>query len=198
MEKGKTTFRTILNAMKPWILYIGIFLILRYTGIISAFSVVTQKALMHTGAMDAKPESEAAPRNFNYNFFLQDVNGKKIDIQTLKGKPLFINVWATWCGPCRAEMPSIQSLYNSIDHDKVVFIMLSLDQQDPYAKVDSFLKKTGYTFPVYFPSGQLPAQLQVSTIPTTFVIDSKGKIVFHEAGSANYNTEEFKKFMGNL
>jgi thiol-disulfide isomerase/thioredoxin len=194
----KMSFQRIFRVAKPWLFYIGIFLILRYTGVIAAVSSVTQQALMKTGAMDASPQSSVDAKKFDYNFTLQDIDRKKVDITSLKGKTIFINVWATWCGPCRVEMPSIQALYDQVDHDKIVFIMLALDQNDPYAKVNRYIAEKGFTFPVYFPSGSLPAQLQVNSIPATFVIDKEGKIVFREMGAANYGTEEFKNFLMGL
>jgi thiol-disulfide isomerase/thioredoxin len=192
------SLKRIFEIAKPWLVYAALFLFIRYTGIISAVSSATQKALMHTGVMDAEPEIPEGQKKFNYNFTLKDINQKSLDIQSLKGKTIFINVWATWCGPCRVEMPSIQRLYENVDHDKIVFIMLALDQKDPLRKVTNYIAENKYTFPVYFPSGQLPEQLQVSTIPSTFVVNKEGKIVFREMGAANYGTEEFQKFLTGI
>jgi thiol-disulfide isomerase/thioredoxin len=192
------TFKRILQLVRPWAFYIGLFLILRYTGAISAVSSVTQQALMKTGAMDAEPSGVAPDKKFNYNFALRDINGNTVDIQSMKGKTIFINVWATWCGPCRVEMPSIQSLYDQVDHEKIAFIMLAIDQKDAQRKVASYIGEKGFTFPVYFPDKSLPEQLQVRSIPATFVINREGKIVFREMGAANYGTEEFRSFLMNL
>ena len=194
----KTTLKRIFYTARPWILYIGLFLVLRYTGIIGAASSVTQQALMKTGALDASTETVAVAKTFNYNFSLQTLDREKIDASSLKGKTIFINVWATWCGPCRVEMPSIQKLYESVDPDKVAFVMLAVDQKDPHRKVESYIKEKGFTFPVYLPSGSLPPQLQVSSIPATFVVNKEGKIVFREKGAANYGTEEFRDFLMGL
>jgi thiol-disulfide isomerase/thioredoxin len=190
--------KRVLVVVKPWAIYLGLFLVLRYTGIISSVSILTQKALMQTGAMDAKPGTETLEKKFDYDFSVQDLEGKSLKISDLKGKVLFINVWATWCGPCRVEMPSIQNLYNSVDHDKIVFVMLALDQKDPINKVSSFLKEKAYTFPVYLPAGELPEELKVRSIPTTFIVNREGKIVMKETGAANYDTESFKKFIESL
>jgi len=181
-------------------MYLAIFLVLRYTGLISAVSSVTQKALFSTGAMDVSvdPVTHSDARTFNYDFELFDTDKKKINVSDFKGKTIFINVWATWCGPCRIEMPSIENLYKSVDKDKVVFIMLALDQNDAYNKVTRFIQDKEFTFPVYFPAGKLPDALRVQSIPTTLVVDSNGSIVFKEIGAANYDTDEFKKFINEL
>jgi thiol-disulfide isomerase/thioredoxin len=197
-NKIRTSLQRVFRVVKPWLFYVALFLVLRYTGLIGAVSSVTQQALMKTGAMDASPERDAAEKKFNYDFALQDLNRNTLQVESLKGKTLFINVWATWCGPCRVEMPSIQSLYNQVDHSKVEFIMLAVDHKDPHRKVEAYIRDQGYTFPVYLPSGSLPAQLQVSSIPATFVVDKEGKIVFRESGAANYGTEEFRNFLMGL
>ena len=201
MNKNKifALFTKFYQNTRPWLLYLALFLILRYTGLISAAGVVTQTALMKTGILDVSvSEPTAGGKDFDYDFQVIDINKQKIDISAFKGKTLFINLWATWCGPCRVEMPSIQNLYNVVDKDKVVFIMLSLDHKDPYQKVSSFIKEKEYSFPVYFPSSELPRQLQVKTIPTTYIIDSKGKIVLKETGATNFDTEKFKTFLEAL
>lgn len=194
----RTSFQRIFKVAKPWLFYIALFLVLRYTGLIGAVSSVTQQALMKTGAMDASPGKDAAEKKFNYDFALQDLNRNTLRVESLKGKTLFINVWATWCGPCRVEMPSIQSLYDQVDHSKVEFIMLAVDQKDPHRKVEAYIRDKGFTFPVYLPSGSLPSQLQVNSIPATFVVSREGKIVFRETGAANYGTEEFRNFLMGL
>jgi thiol-disulfide isomerase/thioredoxin len=200
MNKNKilALFIRFYQNTRPWLLYLAIFAILRFTGLISSVGVVTQTALMKTGLLDAGITESTVAKNFDYDFQVIDINNQKIDISAFKGKTLFINLWATWCGPCRVEMPSIQNLYNVVDKDKVVFIMLSLDHKDPYQKVSSFIKEKEYSFPVYFPSSELPRQLQVKTIPTTYIVDSKGKIVLKETGATNFDTEKFKAFLEAL
>jgi thiol-disulfide isomerase/thioredoxin len=188
----------IFQTLKPWIFYIGIFLVLRYTGAISAVSSVTQQAMMSTGAMDANPVLDESRKTFDYDFTLLDAERNKVDMNSLKGKTIFINVWATWCGPCRVEMPSIQKLYDEVGADKVAFIMLAVDQREPYKKVEAFIEEKKYTFPIYYPSGALPELLQVRSIPATFVISKEGKVVFREMGAANYGTDEFKDFLLKL
>ncbi len=194
-ERIKSLWKTI----KPWAIYIGIFLILRFTGILAGVSYLANVALMETGVMDASVKIEDdLEKKFNYNFTIKDLNGNKIDVNELKGKTIFLNLWATWCGPCRVEMPSIQNLYNQVDHDKIVFILLSIDHRDALNKVTNFIREKDYTFPVYIPDGHLTPQLQVPSIPTTFVISPEGKIVSKEVGAANYETEKFKKFLEAL
>lgn len=183
-------------ALKPWAIFIGIFFLLKVTGIGSEISTLTQSTLLNAGVMDIEPENSAVrEQSFNYDFAVKDLNGKKVDMKDLKGKVIFLNLWATWCGPCRVEMPSIQNLYNSVDKDKVVFVMLSLDQEDQHGKIAKFIDDKDFTFPVYLPASPLPNLLRVTTIPTTFIIGPDGKVKSKKVGMANYDTDEMKKFL---
>src|SRR5687768_14659154 len=187
------------KSIRPWIMMLALVLVLRYTGALSAISYVTGRVLLETGAMNATPEESTAAKNFNYNFKITDLNGTVTDFKDLKGKTIFLNLWATWCGPCRYEMPSIQKLYDKVDKDKIVFVMLSLDHdKNSRDKVESFVKEKEYTFPVYLPKGYLTEQLQVRVIPTTFVISPDGKIASQETGAANYDTDEFRELLEKL
>lgn len=173
-------------------------LVLRYTGILSGMSFLAQQALVDSGAMDIDPEGNVTAQNFHYDFSVRNLDDQVIDVNTFKGKVIFLNMWATWCGPCRAEMPSIQELYHSIDHEKVAFIMLSLDFDENRPKVVRYVKDRSFTFPVYQPASPLPNQLQVPSIPTTFVIGKDGKVKMKKVGTANYSTEKFRKFLEEL
>jgi thiol-disulfide isomerase/thioredoxin len=185
--------------LKPWLVTIAFLLILRYTGALSGISYVTQSAVMETGFMDATSEADVTkPEAFNYNFTIKDLKGNVVHVEELKGKVIFLNLWATWCGPCRVEMPSIEALYNSVDKDKVVFLMLSLDTPQNFNKVEKYVDDKGFSFPVYVVDKGLTEQLQVPSIPTTFVIGKDGKIKRKEVGAANYDTPKFKEFLNSL
>jgi len=192
------TLRKLWNHVKSWVIFVAVLLVLRYTGALSGISVLTGRALMETGIMDVNLEEPAVAKKFNYNFTIKDLNGNVLDVKDLKGRTIFLNLWATWCGPCRMEMPSIQNLYNQVDKEKIMFIMLSIDRQSDIEKIRSYIKDKEYTFPVYTPASLLPNQLQVGMIPSTFVVDSTGRIVASEKGAANYDTPEFKAFLEKL
>lgn len=190
--------KNVWKSIKPWVIVLTVFVILRYTGILAGISYVTGSLLLKTGAMNATTEEPLVAKTFNYNFKIKDLNGDVIDFKDFKGKTIFLNVWATWCGPCRIEMPSIQKLYDQVDKEKIVFIMLAIDERNQFEKVVNYIKEKEYSFPVYVPHEFLPDQLMVRTIPTTFVINNKGKIAAQETGAANYATEEFKTFLEGL
>ena len=184
---------------KQFLAAAGIILLLQLTGLLGSVSYFTQSAVMKTGLLDANALIPlAGDSDFDYNFTIKDLNGKKISFDQFKGKVVFLNMWATWCGPCRAEMPTIQELYDQVDHDKIAFVMLSLDKDQDKEKIVRYIQNKAYTFPVYQPTGYLSEQLSVRTIPTTFVISKDGKIATKQVGTTNFNTTKFKKFMDDL
>lgn len=189
----------LLNFTKPILGALAIIVILQMTGALSSASEFANTAVLKSGIMNAAPGKESDPREpLDYNFNIKTLPGEVIDFNQFKGKVLFINLWATWCGPCRVEMPSVQKLYDGLDHNKVQFIMLSLDRDDAVAKINKYATKNNFTFPIYIPSGSLPVQFQVSSIPTTFIIDRNGNIVSKKVGTTNFNTDRFKKYLEDL
>lgn len=126
-------------------------------------------------------------------FTVQDVQGKVMNLQSLKGKKVFVNLWATWCPPCRREMPSIEKLYRAVDKNKVAFVMLSLD--DNFNKAKAFVKQLQLSFPIYYPAENLPALFNVEGIPTTFIFDENGKLIQRIDGGDNYDTQEYRNLL---
>src|SRR5688572_10374333 len=121
--------RTLFNSIRPFLGILVLIGILKITGALSSISYYANAALMKTGIMDANAEGDSEDaEKFDYNFTLKTLTGEAVDFNQFKGKVVFINLWATWCGPCRVEMPSIQELYNEIDKEKIQFVMLSLDR----------------------------------------------------------------------
>lgn len=140
----------------------------------------------------AKPaETPAASTDPNAipAFKLKGLDGSNLELSSLRGKRVFVNIWASWCPPCRAEMPSIEALYNKVDKEKVAFVMLSVDEQREAGANFALNKKLAA--PVYFPEEQLPSLFQVQGIPATFIFDEQGKLVKRVDGASNYDTEEY-------
>jgi len=191
---------------------LGIFGILYLTGLHTEAIGQVQRLLLAAGLKDADvPESlqnpdatavvnAAAVANSEMagaGFQMVDLQGKQIAFESLKGKVIFLNIWATWCPPCIAEMPNIQKLYNKVGSDKIAFVMLSVDESG-MEKVKKFINKKNYTFPVYMPASSFPQEFYSDAIPTTFIISPEGKIVAKQEGMADYNTPEVADFLQNL
>ena len=196
-RSGKLIFQLI-NMLKPIALALVLVLLLQVTGLMSSVSYLSQRALLATGLRDASADKVRRTEDFDYQFTIKDLEGNRFQFEQFKGKVIFLNLWATWCGPCRAEMPGIQNLYSKVDHEKIIFIMLSIDKDNDKGKIVDFLRKREFTFPSYQPSGYLPEQLQIPSIPTTFIISKEGKIVRKEVGTMRYDTPNFQKFLEEL
>ena len=192
------SIRRFWDSLRPWVVFVALFLLLRYTGLLAGISYITGNVMMRTGVVDASPVAITAAKKFNYNFNIKGLDGKTVNVDAFKGKTVFLNLWATWCGPCRLEMPSIEKLYQQVDHDKIIFIMLSIDRPQDLNKVKSYIGEKEFTFPVYTPADFLPNQLQVRSIPSTFIVSPDGRIVSNETGTTNFDTPEFKSFLESL
>ena len=193
MNKPKSNKRNLIE----WGIIIGIIAILYFTGLYTSVIGNLQRAILWTGVIQPNTELPVnKQQNANYFFYLSSIDGTPVSLSEFKGKTIFINFWASWCPPCRAEMPTIQSLYDQFKDKRIVFLMISLD--DNRIKPIDFVKKEGFTFPVFFLQDVVPIEYQTNTIPTTFVISPSGKIVFKEKGMANYNTQKFRKMLNKL
>ena len=179
------------------IAWIALIATLYFSGALQYIASFGQEVALHSGLANASVTNNSK-EPFDYNFTIKDLAGKKLSFKDFQGKVVFLNLWATWCGPCRSEMPTIQKLYDGIDKDKILFVMLSLDKDSQSERVNTFIKSKEYTFPVYMPSGYLADQLQVPSIPTTFVLSKDGTIALKEVGMKNYNTAKFKKYLEGL
>ena len=195
------------NTKKTWIqngVFACIIITLYATGLHTEVIGFVQRGVLATGLMNPnvneithKKDSETITEyaKANLNVRLMDADGKITSLADLKDKVIFLNYWATWCPPCIAEMPSISKLHKEMGND-IAFILLSFDKNFETAK--DFDKRKGYNLPIYTLVGNLPAMLQSSALPTTYIIDTDKNIVLAHEGMANYNTDEFKVFLENL
>ena len=132
----------------------------------------------------------AGPSPYPHNLAMRTADGRPVRLRDLRGKAVFVNLWASWCPPCRAEMPGIEALYRKVDKSKVAFVMLSLDEEP--AKAQKFFASQGYTFPLFFGNGELPAPFNSSTIPSTIILGPDGRLAARHDGMADYDTPDFK------
>jgi len=144
-------------------------------------------------------ESENRTEKINliedYDFTLEDLEGNKVSLSDYKGKKIFINFWATWCPPCKAEMPDIEKLYQETkDGDLVV---LAINIGDDKKTVQDFISKNNYNFKVLLDIDSAVGQMyQVSSIPTSYFVDTEGNLDDGRIGSMNYET--MKAYVNNL
>lgn len=189
-KKKKSTQRDLIE----WGVLLSTIALLYFTGLHVPVVGNLQRVLLWTGLMTPDTEQEQIDaRSANYNLPLLSLDDDAFNLDRFKGKTIFLNFWATWCPPCIAEMPNIQSLYDEVQSDSIQFVMVSLDED--HQKARDYLSRKEYTFPVYFLNGRKPGTYNSTVVPTTYVISPDGDIVTERRGMANYNTSTFKKFL---
>lgn len=152
----------------------------------------TLRQLMATGLFNAKLQTPAAEASttLSTNFQFQDIQGNVYTAEDLRGKVVFINFWASWCPPCRAEFPSIQKLFEQFsEHSELVFLMINEDAN--WADAEHFLGQENYTFPVYKRLSALPEELFAGVLPTTLIFDKNGGLRLKKEGFAHYGSKGF-------
>ncbi|WP_129631195.1 peroxiredoxin family protein [Candidatus Oscillochloris fontis] len=111
------------------------------------------------------------------DFTLQTLNADTIRLSDTRGQVVVLNVWATWCGPCRAEMPAIQQLHTTQAQQGLVILAVNSTVQDDAAAVQGFVQELGLSFPILLDrDGTVTHTYRVQALPTTFVIDRQGVI----------------------
>lgn len=124
------------------------------------------------------------------DFTVEDLDGNKYKLSDFRGKPVIVNFWASWCGPCKMEMPDFEELYNEYG-DKINFLMVNMTDgyQETKDKAHKHIADSGYTFPVYYDTEMEAAYAYgVSSIPATYFIDSEGYPVVYGVGALDKET----------
>jgi thiol-disulfide isomerase/thioredoxin len=200
MEKaGKKDKKASLNrSLIEWGVIIGVIGLLYITGWHTQVIGTMQRGLLATGLI--KPDIPAETENLpdaSREFYFADINGSVSSLKNFEGKAVFLNIWATWCPPCIAEMPSIKALYEEIkDNPNVAFVLVSMDED--FEKAKAFMEKREYDLPIYHYRTKAPGTYESTVIPTTYVISADGKLALEKRGLAKYDTEEFKNFLVSL
>ena len=138
----------------------------------------------------ADPSPAAEPRPAAPDWQLRDVNGKPVNLAEFKGRLVVLNFWATWCPPCRQEIPGLVALQRKYQDKGLVIIGVSLDQRGP-GVVKPFIGRFGVNYPVVMGNEQIVSDYGgVEAIPTTFIIDRQGKVVTVHQGVTDNATFE--------
>jgi thiol-disulfide isomerase/thioredoxin len=133
------------------------------------------------------------------NITLMDLKGGNVELKNvIKGKVVFLNFWATWCGPCKEEMPSMEALYKEYKEKNFIFLTISVDYEG-LPPVKAFIERTRYTFPVLLdPKNDTLDLFAVSRIPTTFIIDKEGRMIGRALGPRNWKSPEVEAILKQL
>ena len=126
------------------------------------------------------------------DFTVYDIDGKAWSLPDFRGKPVVLNFWASWCGPCKSEMPDFEKVYAKYG-DRVHFLMINLTDgaQETVRSASEFISQSGYTFPVYYDTDIVAASnYSVWSIPATYFIDAQGYGVAWGSGALDLATIE--------
>jgi thiol-disulfide isomerase/thioredoxin len=138
------------------------------------------------------PEPQSIP-----DFSLKTPSGTTVSVSDFKGKYVFLNFWATWCPPCREEMPSMEEMRAEFADRN--FSILAVSVRETPATVENFLKSNPYTFPIALdPDGAVSSMFVGRGIPTTYILDPQGRAIAGMIGSRKWNTQEVYAAFGEL
>jgi thiol-disulfide isomerase/thioredoxin len=146
-----------------------------------------------TAAKSAAAEGAQAP-----DFSVNDLNGKSVTLSQLRGKVVLVNFWATWCPPCREEIPSMVKLNQFMAGKPYQMLALSIDEGGKQA-IEEFFKSSGHTLPAYLDGEQKVGRVYgITGVPETFILDKNGIIVKKVVGGMDWNSPEVISYLEGL
>jgi len=148
------------------------FILLLVIGLVWIFASRVSSDNLVMGAIPQPFEGFPAP-----DIELATADGNIIKLSDLRGQPIILNFWASWCPPCRAEMPAIQAVYQVYQNDGLMILAVNASNQDDMNDANAFITGLNLTFPIFFDrTGHAQDAYKVSALPTTFFIDRDGII----------------------
>lgn len=167
----------------------GIALILFF--LLAQFSVSTlAETSLPKGIM--KLDGRAAP-----TLILKNMDGEQFDLTNSKGRWVFVHFWAAWCGPCRKEMPKIQTIFSQLDQDKLEIVLVNTAESEDI--VFSFIAGVASDLnPLMDTNGLVTEQWQPRGLPATFFVDPKGKLQYLALGGRDWEQAEYLNFLKKL
>ena len=174
-----------------WILVIAVVIAGAYVGYgylkdrVQMETLATQPAATGESGEEAESQDPPAPDFTGY-----DLGGKPHKLSDFEGKPVVLNFWASWCGPCKSEMPDFEAAYKQYG-EEIHFLMVNLTDgaQETVATASAFITGQGYTFPVYYDTAYSAAMTYgITAVPVTYFIDAQGYLVAHGQGALSGET----------
>ena len=159
---------------------------------VARFAAAVVLALGASAAVPAIAPLSAAP-----DFTLHTMNGPNLRLQEQRGRVVMVNFWATWCGPCRQEMPQLNRLYEK--YHAAGFVLLGVNVDDDTRKAAEVAGKLGVTFPVLLDTDKAVSKLyELSTMPSTVIIDRDGKVRYVHRGYLTGYEDNYEKQIREL
>lgn len=192
--KKKSVRRSIIE----WIVIGAVGFTIYFTGYHTQLIGTLQRGILATGLITPSISIDYDEmRNAGSEFYFADSDLKVQNLSHFKGKVVFLNIWASWCPPCIAEMPSIENLYKSFDgREEFKFLLISMDEN--YEDARQFMERRNLNLPIYHYRSRDRTVFTGNLLPTTYVITPDGKIAMEKTGMAKYDTPAFKQFLEDL
>lgn len=179
-----------------WLVVIVLILVFAYTGWHRPLIIQLQRAMIYTGLFSPDISEPPAVTHLGiYKMSVKDEEGLVHALDEFVGQVIFINFWATWCPPCRAEMPGINKLYHQLNPPELQYIILTTEKD--FAKAIAYKKEEGFDFPIYQLTGPLPSIYRDNSIPRSYVVSKNGEMIMKHTGLADYNSRQFREFLNS-
>lgn len=149
------------------------------------------------GGIEEEPKGPAVEGEAAPSVSFKDRFGSQFSLSDFRGKVVLINFWATWCPPCRDEMPSMESLQRQMDQSQFAILALTVD--DSWDAVNQFMTQNGFTIPVYSDFNRRIATLYgTSKFPETYILDKQGKVAMKVIGPTDWTAPDMVTYLRKL
>jgi thiol-disulfide isomerase/thioredoxin len=196
-EKKKTPF-SWKREIRFWAIILAAFGVLYVSGLHTTVIGKVQQLFLSSGVIQP-----TIPDNFDdlpvasREFYFVDRDARMKSLHDFEDSVIFMNIWATWCPPCIAEMPSIASLYEEFrDNPDVTFLLISMDED--FNTAVAFMDDRDYDLPIYHFRNKASGVYESSVIPTTYVITPDGRLAIEKQGMAKYDGQRFIDFIHEI